>query len=329
MNPKHARISIVTIAGIAIAALASGFRSRDHRSPELRTVRLTAVMGQGVWTDEPVTAANAWRRDFRPARPSFRVGETVRLRLESADVVHSFAVPDLGIDPVEVHPGRVTWVAVTPSKPGTYTYYCTVVCGDRHFGMQGRLEVTGDQHPASASAGAARAVEYWLEPPPPSGAGPIERGRALYRRSGCVTCHGEQGRGGVRNPNSMNATVPELETLARRTFLFSPSDVDAFRAALDANRALETRAPADLPLFSAVRQQYLATRQLVRDGRRSSRLDASGPQPPLDMPAWAVRLPDADIDAILSYLLTREAAATRTAASTTRHLAQSSEGDLR
>ena len=309
------RVSILATLGIAMAALA-GYSLLAPRPPAVRTVVLTALMAQGIWTDEPVTAANAWRRDFRPARLELRAGETVRLRLESADVVHSFAVPDLGIDAVEVHPGKASWVTVTPMIPGTYTYYCTVVCGERHFGMQGLVEVTGDRRPPAVSAGETASVEYWREPPPPAGADAVERGRALYRKSGCVTCHGEEGRGGIRNPNSMNASVPELETLARRTFLFSPSEVSAFRGVLDAPGGLEVEAhPAVLPLFPVVRQQYLSTRQLVRDGRRSSKLDAAGPQPPLDMPAWGVRLTGADIDAILAYLMTRETAATRTAAS--------------
>lgn len=318
------------VLGVSAAALAGGFWLRDPGPPTARTVVLTAVMAQGIWTDEPVTAANAWRRDFRAARPVLRAGETVRLRLESADVVHSFAVPDLGIDPIEVHPGKPSWLTLTPGKLGTYTYYCTVVCGERHFAMQGVLEVTGDRSPAVEQPAAARPYEYWLVSPPAPDAERIERGRALFQRSGCVTCHGEEGRGGIRNPNSMNATVPELRTLARRTFLFSPSDVARFRAVLEGTHPLETAAaPEGLPLFATVRRQYLDTRQLIREGRRSTKLDPAGPRPPLDMPAWGVRLDDADIDAILTYLLTLEGAATRTARSSDALPARVAEGEVR
>lgn len=294
--------------------------------PTPRTVVLTALMAQGIWTDQAVTAANAWRRDFRPATLVLRRGETVRLRLESPDVVHAFALPGLGIDPIEVVPGRPSWVDLTASEPGTFTYYCTVVCGERHFGMRGLLIVTDDGR-APRRPTDPPVPEYWRVPEPPSGASPLERGRALFRRSGCVACHGEDGRGGVRNPNSMNATVPELKTLARRTFLFTPEDVARFQALVHGLPSWENAPPpAGLPLAAVVKRQYLATRQLVREGRRSTRLDPTGPQPALDMPAWESRLDAPSVDAILTYLLTLEGAGARSAPHST---VPAREGDMR
>lgn len=104
----------------------------------------------------------------------------------------------------------------------------------------------------------------------------------------------------------MNAAVPELAALARRVFLFTPADVEAFRQVLDSRMPLERVATAPrVPLFPAVRTQYLALRQLVREGRRSTKLDHSGPRPPLDMPAWESRLTSQEIDEVLSYVLSR------------------------
>ncbi len=125
-----------------------------------------------------------------------------------------------------------------------------------------------------------------------------------FKQRGCITCHGEGARGGVPNPNSMNAQVPELATLARRTFLFTPADVTAFREVLLSGAALD-RVPrtSAVPLFPTVKTQYLAFRQTVREGRRSARLRQDGPRPPLDMPAWRSRLSDDEIDQILAYLL--------------------------
>ena len=302
MNRFTARGVAITAIGLCGALVVSAAFRKQPQHTRSRTIALTAVSAQGVWTEEAVVAGNAWRRDFVPASPVLRTGETVRIRLESPDVVHSFAIPELGIDPVEVHPGRTTWLTVTPERQGVFTYYCTVVCGERHFAMQGLLQVTDDGAPADSPPAPTRpGGEYWLTAPPRASVAQVPRGAALYRRSGCVTCHGEAGQGGVRNPNSMNATVPELATLARRTFLFSAADVAAFRAALDGPVPLGT-APPGLPLYRAVKTQYLATRHLVRDGRSSTKLDAGGPRPPLDMPAWGTRLTDSEIDAILAYL---------------------------
>lgn len=264
---------------------------------------LTAVMEQGLWTDESVRASNAWRRDFRPARPVVEVGREVRLRLESADVVHSFAAPGLGIDEVEVYPGRVVEVVFTPREEGVFEFWCTTVCGKGHFTMRGFLEVTSDGSPRAALPFRPGA-EYWKAAGPPPGTSALARGEALYRRTGCITCHGEAGEGGVPNPGSMNAVVPPLADLSRRLFLFTPEDVGRFRRSLapqDPGSAGD--AAREIPLFETVRDQFEATRQLIRDGRRSSPLDPAGPTPPLDMPAWGRHLDDPEIDLILGYLL--------------------------
>ena len=42
---------------------------------------------------------------------------------------------------------------------------------------------------------------------------------------------------------------------------------------------------------------------MIRLGRYPARADASGMSPPLWMPAWADRIPDQDIDAIVEYLI--------------------------
>jgi mono/diheme cytochrome c family protein len=297
------------LVGLAIAAATAAAFALPRRFPvrtradSVQTTTLTAVMAQGLWTDEEVTAGNAWRRDFREARPVLRRGQTSRIRLKSADVVHSFSIPELGIDPVEVYPGRPVELSVTPSRSGRFGYYCTTVCGEGHFAMRGELRVTDSGEPA-ADAPAPRRFAYWRAPQPEVEAGRLARGGWQFQVNGCVTCHGAGGRGGVTNPNSMNATVPELSTLGRRTFLFTPVDAAAFGGLLGSGWRLEDieEAPS-VPLFKAVKTQYLSYRQLVREGRRSAKLHPAGPRPPLDMPAWQSRLSDADIDGILAYLV--------------------------
>jgi mono/diheme cytochrome c family protein len=310
MKPKHLELFVAAavlsslVAAVAVPLLVEA-RRRDARDARTPTITLTALMDQGAWTDEEVTAGNVRRRDFRRARPRLRVGETVHLRLASADVVHAFAAPGLGIDPVEVYPGKVVELAVTPKTSGVFEYYCTTVCGEPHFAMRGFLEVLPEDGGSLPPAPERPGRDYWVTPPPPAGSGTVARGSWLFRQQGCVTCHGEAGAGGVPNLNSMNAVVPDLASLARRSFLFAPADVAAFLAVLATDAPLEEveEAPA-VPLFFIVKTQFLATRRLLGDGRRSAKLDPAGPRPPLDMPAWGARLSDVEIDAILAYLLT-------------------------
>ncbi len=73
------------------------------------------------------------------------VGEPLRLRLTSDDVMHGFAVGQMDMQGVDVQPGKVTEITLAFHKPGTYTFYCTRWCGLNHWRMRGTIEVTGEE----------------------------------------------------------------------------------------------------------------------------------------------------------------------------------------
>ena len=83
--------------------------------------------------------AGGWSPDVLKAD----VGEPLRLRLTSDDVVHGFAVGQMSMEAVDVEPGKVTEVTLTFDKPGTYTFFCTRWCGVNHWRMRGTIEVSG------------------------------------------------------------------------------------------------------------------------------------------------------------------------------------------
>lgn len=320
------KVATLAVVAALVAAVVVPLRietaRRAARETSLRTLELTGLMRQGIWTDERVTAANVWRDDFRPARPVLVVGEPVRLRLASADVVHAFALPDLGVAPVEVYPGRPVEVVVVPRVAGVFPYYCTTVCGDAHFAMRGVVQVVespgvqigGVSGIAVASIPATPGHEYWRAEPPTDDAGMVARGAWIFRRQGCVTCHGEGAAGGVASPGAMNATVPALADLARRTFLFSPADAASLVRALEQGPLTALDQTPEIPLYAVVKKQYLATQQLVASGRVAAPMDPTSPPPPLEMPAWGARLTGRDIDSVLAYLLTLSQDRTATAA---------------
>lgn len=71
-------------------------------------------------------------------------GKNVRILTTSADVIHSFFIPSLGVQRYAI-PGRTieTWVKV--DAPGVYYGQCNQVCGTNHFIMPISVQALNDQ----------------------------------------------------------------------------------------------------------------------------------------------------------------------------------------
>jgi cytochrome c oxidase subunit 2 len=82
----------------------------------------------------------ASRFEFTPDTVKVKAGQPVTLVLTTLDRIHGFKMPQLGIR-TEIIPDQETRVSITPDKPGTYTFFCDVFCGDGHEEMAGTLVV--------------------------------------------------------------------------------------------------------------------------------------------------------------------------------------------
>jgi cytochrome c oxidase subunit II len=76
------------------------------------------------------------------------VGVDVRLHVVSADVVHSFFVPPLGLQAYAI-PGRLNEVWTRIERPGVYYGQCNQICGLDHAFMPIAIEALGAQDFAS------------------------------------------------------------------------------------------------------------------------------------------------------------------------------------
>jgi mono/diheme cytochrome c family protein len=150
-------------------------------------------------------------------------------------------------------------------------------------------------------------VKYWLEPAP-SQPGVLERGKWLFRQKGCFLCHGPAGEGGVANKNYIKDTIPRL-ALAEQMKLFDAEDVKAILDQLKRGVRLDTlEGSPPAPQFNVVLAQYHSIADVIRKGNPAGKKDPRGPTPPLFMPSWGRELSDADIDALIAYLLSAVAA---------------------
>lgn len=82
--------------------------------------------------------AKQW--EFIPSEVRVKQGETVRLKIKSVDVAHGFSLPDFNIDQ-QLEPGQETTVEFVANKKGSFTFMCSVFCGQGHNGMKGTLVV--------------------------------------------------------------------------------------------------------------------------------------------------------------------------------------------
>ncbi len=129
------------------------------------------------------------------------VGEPVRFRVSTADVIHSFWVPQLG-PKIDMIPGRenVTWLEA--DRPGRYRGQCAEFCGLQHANMAffvvaeppGRFQAWLENEAAPAAPPDGSAVE----------------GQEVFLTSTCVGCHT------IRGTEAAARLGPDLTHLAAR-----------------------------------------------------------------------------------------------------------------
>jgi len=115
------------------------------------------------------------------------VDRPVKLLLRSKDVLHNFTVTQFRVK-MDLVPGMVTHMWLTPTVPGSYEILCEELCGMGHFAMRGRVVVDKPEDfqtwlAALPTFGQARAL---AAADPAAGAGQF---------AVCTACHGQDGEG--------------------------------------------------------------------------------------------------------------------------------------
>lgn len=129
-------------------------------------------------------------------------GKKIRVKLESADVIHCFWVPQLARK-MDVIPGRDNYIWLEANKPGIYQGRCAEFCGTQHAWMNFKVYAHDDEE-----------YEKWLAGEKVTPGKPAESdavaGERLFFSQTCVNCHSIQG------TEAKAAIGPDLTYMARR-----------------------------------------------------------------------------------------------------------------
>jgi cytochrome c oxidase subunit 2 len=208
----------VVLVGVLITVFS--VRYRRERNPEATQIEGSTIM-EATWTiiplaifllvfvwgallyfriyDPPTNAMNIyvvgkqwmWKAEHPGGQHEINAlhvptGKPIQLTMISADVFHSFSLPDFRVKR-EVIPGRYTTVWFEATQPGTYHIFCTQYCGTQHSGMVGDITVlTPDGY------------KQWLQEST-SGMSLAQNGERLFASLGCNQCH--SGNAAARGPN--------------------------------------------------------------------------------------------------------------------------------
>ncbi|TWO69047.1 c-type cytochrome [Caenimonas sedimenti] len=164
-------------------------------------------------------------------------GRPVYLALASADVIHSFWIPQLA-GKMDMLPGRIQHLLLSASQPGVYRGQCAEFCGEQHALMAVHVVA---QEPAAFDLWLAAQARPAASPATPRQAA----GRDAFLAQRCDACHS------VRGVGADSRLGPDLTHLGGRMHL----------------------AAGTLPNTAQAREHWLAHVQMVKPGARMPSYD--------------------------------------------------------
>ena len=196
----------------------------------------------------------------------------VQFHMQSADVIHSLWIPQMG-QKQDVVPGIETEIVITPTRTGRFTLVCTELCGLGHATMRAPVRVLeqrafaawlAKQKAASGGGGASGGTGATGGS---SSAPTSTLGKNTFASAGCGGCH-------TFKPAGTDAKVgPDLDNVAA-----------------DAQKAGE-------PVADYVRQSIVDPNAVV----------VAGYQPGVMPPNFGDTLSPEELDALVAYLSGKEA----------------------
>lgn len=150
---------------------------------------------ESLWVE---TTARMWTWSFKYPNGIITdtlyvpTGKPIALDMKAADVIHSLYIPAFRLKK-DIVPGtdRDAWFIA--NSPGEYDLFCTEYCGLDHSGMITIVKAVPEKE-----------FDQWYatnaEPTDPAelaSISPVDLGKKVVKRLGCVACHSETGTAGI------------------------------------------------------------------------------------------------------------------------------------
>lgn len=173
-------------------------------SPQAKPVVKIEIVGRRWWwevkyPDQGVTTANEIH---------IPVGASVQVQLQSADVIHSFWVPELA-GKMDLIPTRINNITLQADQVGVYRGQCAEFCGLQHAHMGFMVVVQSKDD-----------FNKWLKTQGQPAAAPTDpaaiQGQQVFMNAGCVFCHTVKGLDDKEIDRSSIDLGPDLTHLASR-----------------------------------------------------------------------------------------------------------------
>lgn len=195
-------MGIPIVALVALFAVANIYVVKGTAAPDPRSTAMTIdVIGHQWWWEVryPGTRAVTANEIHIP------VGTRVNVVATSADVIHSFWVPQLARK-IDMIPGRQNRILLYASRAGSYRGQCAEFCGFQHAHM-------GMYVVAQPRASFQSWLANMASPARPPASAAAAAGERVFMRSQCASCHQ------IRGTPAQATVGPDLTHLATRSTL--------------------------------------------------------------------------------------------------------------
>lgn len=118
---------MLTLAAIVLVLAACGANNNAEETG-------SAVEEPSTAASEIVIKASNW--EFDQAEYKIKKGEATKISVEAKSGIHGIEIEDLGVK-IQTGDSEV----ITINDPGTYTFFCNIMCGAGHSKMKSTIVV--------------------------------------------------------------------------------------------------------------------------------------------------------------------------------------------